>query len=702
MVSIEQAHEDYQAGRKQRAEATCRQLLTREPNNDRALHLLGIMALEVRQDAMAAQLFMRALDNAPHKAAYYVNLATALHRLGKLPEAVDVLGLALSTDPNLAEAHFNLARVLSDLGDEAGSFSAVERAAQLSSNRSEIQLEFARRLNRRGEFERSIESYRKAIELEPGAADSRVELASVLRTQRHYDEAVTAARKAVELSPRLLGAHIELGKSLLSLQREGEAIQALRRAALLDPSSAEAHANLGFALEAVGRVPEAIESMQRSLTLDPSDHSMLSNIIFLRPFVPGTSAQSLLDEAKSWDQVFGQPSSIALPACENDADPERRLRVGYVSGYFYDHCQSFFTVPLLEHHDRRAVEVYCYSATSRPDSITQKISRLADVWRDVSRLGDAQLARAIRDDRVDILVDLTMHMGNSKLKAFAERPAPVQICWLAYPGTTGLSAMDYRITDRYLDPPESNDWPYSERSLVLPDSFWCYDPLTSDVEPGPLPAAQRGCVTFGCLNHVRKVNEATLRLWADILNQVRDSRLLLHAPALESRSGIGEILERFGVRADRVTFAGRLPRLEYLQLYRQIDIGLDTFPCQGHTTSLDALWMGVPVVSLLSPLLVGRAAITLAANLELGELVHETNEGFVQAAVQLASDVAKLQGLRSNLRSRMKACPLMDAHRFARNMEAAYRSAWRLRCEGNTGDRSPLMISPWTADEPVL
>jgi protein O-GlcNAc transferase len=702
MVSIEQAHEDYRAGRKQRAETTCRQLLARDPNNDRALHLLGIMALEVRQDAMAAQLFMRALDNAPHKAAYYVNLATALHRLGKPSEAAEVLGLAISTDPNLAEAHFNLARALFDLGDKEGSFSALERAAQLSSDRSEIHLEFARRLNTRGEFERSVESYRKAMELGNGAADIHVELASVLRTQRHYEEALNVARIAVDLAPRLLGAHIELGKSLLSSQREGEAIQALRRAVQLDPSSAEAHANLGFALETVGHVQEAIQSMQCSLTLAPSDHTMLSNIIYLRSFVPGTSAQTLLDEAKSWDQAFGKPSSIALPACENDLDSGRRLRVGYVSSCFYGHCQSFFTVPLLEHHDRQAVEVYCYSAAGHPDSITQRIRSVADVWRDVSQQDDAQLARAVRDDRVDILVDLTMHMGNSRLMAFAERPAPVQICWLAYPGTTGLAAMDYRITDRYLDPPESSDWPYSERSIVLPDCFWCYDPLTSEVEPGPLPATQQGYVTFGCLNHVRKVNEATLQLWADILNQVHDSRLLLHAPSSASRSGIVEILARFGVQAQRVTFADRLPRLEYLNLYRQVDIGLDTFPYQGHTTSLDSLWMGVPVVSLLGPLLVGRAAITLAANLELGELVHETNEGFVNAAVQLASDVQRMQALRASLRSRMEACPLMDAHRFARNMEAAYRSAWRLRCEGNTGDRSPLLISPWTADEPVL
>jgi len=690
--SVAEARAHYQAGRKPQAEVICRGVVAREPENDAAWHLLGVMALEVNREELAIQLFMRALDIAPQKPAYYVNLGAALHRFGKTQEASDALRMAISLRPDLAEAHFNLARCLTDLGDPQAAHLEVERAAELRVDSFEIQQHFARTLKLRGESARSIQAYQSAIQLDPSSLDCLVEISSVLRSLRRREEAVAMARRAVELSPESPLANNELGSALFDSERYDEAIAVMQKSIALDPSLTEAHSGLGYALESVGRLGEAIECFRNVLRLEPGVHAAQSNIIYLMPFLPGADQTALLNEARAFNRAYAEPLQARVVPHDNEPKPERQLRIGYVSSHFYNHCQAFFTTPVFQNYDRNQFKTYAYASVENPDATTERLRASIDVWRDVSRLDEAQLAAAVRKDRIDILVDLAMHMGSNKLKVFAEQPAPVQFCWLAYPGTTGLTSIGYRITDRYLDPPELGDGPYSERSVVLPDTFWCYDPLTSEVDAGPLPALANGFVTFGCLNHFRKINDGILKLWAEVLNAVQNSRLVLLAPAGEARSRICQQFESQGVDRDRIDFVSRRPRLEYLRLYQKIDICLDTHPCGGHTTSLDAFWMGVPVVSLSGPLLVGRAAITFAANLELDELVLQTASDLVNRAKNLAADLSRLQQLRCELRTKMQSSPLMDGPRFVRNLEAAYRAAWRIWCAGGTTDRSPIVI----------
>ena len=347
----------------------------------------------------------------------------------------------------------------------------------------------------------------------------------------------------------------------------------------------------------------------------------------------------------------------------------------------------------LVHHDRTEVEVFCYSSSPVTDEMTTQLRARVDVWRDISLLAPAHAAVLVRSDKIDILVDLTMHMSNSNLLMFAGKPAPIQCCWLAYPGTTGLSAIDYRITDPYLDPPEAGDGPYSERSLVLRDTFWCYDPVTPTPDVGPLPAQLNGFITFGCLNDFCKLNDTVIELWAQVLNSVRGSRLVLLAPLGQRRTRIHQQFEKWGVPSSRVTFVNHASRAECLQLYRQVDVGLDTFPYGGHESSLDAFWMGVPVVSLAGSTVVGRAGVTYAMNLHLHELSARDPAEFVAAACRLADDLPRLGELRYGLRERMQASPLMDGVRFARNMEAAYRLMWELWCYELPADRTPIVVS---------
>ncbi|MEI8196353.1 MAG: hypothetical protein WCI73_10625, partial [Phycisphaerae bacterium] len=359
---------------------------------------------------------------------------------------------------------------------------------------------------------------------------------------------------------------------------------------------------------------------------------------------------------------------------------------GYVSADFWAHASAFFLLPLLAHHDPRQVEVFCYARVPRPDATTRRLQQHVDQWRSTVGMSEEQIARQIRADGIDILVDLKLHTADNQLLVFARKPAPVQVMWLGYPGSTGLRTMDYRLSDPYLDPPSpsgSDEKVYSEETIRLPESFWCYDPLEGrEVPINVLPALGRGGeITFGSLNNFCKINAGVLRVWAQVLRAVPSSRLMLLAPEGGARQRTLELLGREGVAAARVTLVTRRPRREYLELYHEMDVGLDTFPCNGHTTSLDSLWMGVPVVTLVGETAMGRAGLCQAMNLQLPELVAHTPEQYVQIARALAQDRPRLAELRATLRARMEASPLLDGPRFARHVEAAYRQMWRKWCE---------------------
>jgi predicted O-linked N-acetylglucosamine transferase (SPINDLY family) len=392
---------------------------------------------------------------------------------------------------------------------------------------------------------------------------------------------------------------------------------------------------------------------------------------------------AVLAECRRWNDRFATGLDAAMRRRPHDLAPQRRLRIGYVSPDFRDHCQSLYTIPLLSRHDHAEFEIFCYASVQRPDEYTRRIAGLVDVWRDVRLLDDETLAGVIRDDRIDILVDLTMHMANGRPLLFARKPAPIQIVWLAYPGTTGMEAVDFRLTDPRLDPPGYDDQ-YTERSIRLPDSFWCYDPLTDQPEINALPALGRGYVTFGCLNNPCKVTEPTLHLWAGVMRALPDSHLRLLAPPGRHRRRLSERLAAHGIDAQRVSFVTYQPRAEYLRCYHDIDIGLDTFPYNGHTTSLDSLWMGVPTITRVGETCVGRGGLSQLFQLDLLEFAAESDLGFTAAAVALANDLPRLAELRRGLRVRLERSPLMDAGRFGGNIEAVYRCLWQRHCTDAT------------------
>jgi predicted O-linked N-acetylglucosamine transferase (SPINDLY family) len=450
----------------------------------------------------------------------------------------------------------------------------------------------------------------------------------------------------------------------------------------LDPRHSTLLNNLGNVLKDVGELDDAIECFRQSLALDPTNAEAHSNLAYAMSFSE-VEAAPILEECLRWNAGHAAPLRAEIRSRPNDRSLDRRLRVGYVSPDFREHCQSLFTIPLLSHHEHAGFEIFCYSSVERPDDYTRRIAGYADHFREVRPLDDTALCDLIRADGIDILVDLTMHMANGRPMAFARKPAPIQVAWLAYPGTTGISAMDYRLSDPRLDPPEFEDH-YSEKTIRLPDSFWCYDPLAREPEVNALPALSRGHVTFGCLNNPCKLSNHTLGLWGGVMRAIPDARLLLMAPLGSHQQRLLERLGKHDIAEERVGFVPFRPRGEYLRSYQEIDIGLDTFPYNGHTTSLDALWMGVPVVTRVGRTCVGRGGLSQLFHLDLLELAGETDEAFASAAVRLADDLPRLARLRQELRPRLENSPLMDGQRFALNIEGAYRQMFQEYCSSVT------------------
>ncbi len=587
-------------------------------------------------------------------------------------QSVNAFLRAMWQKPDLATPVYDLGLLLHEQGAIEGAIGCFERVAALEPGMGDV----AQRLA-------AARAVRPPSSPSPEASLSvtvLIELARLSASRSRRLEGIDLLHRALALDPGSALAHANLGAIHTDLDQLDEAFASYSRAVELSPQLAEVHNNLGGVLVKLGRLDEGFASYRKALELQPDAPARHSNLVFYSHFHPGYDARAVLEEARAWDRRHGVRLAAGVAPHDNDPAPDRRLRIGYVSPDFRLHCQAFFLFPLLAHHDHRRFEIFCYSDVPRPDEWTRRLMGHADHARNIAGMTDDAVASGIRQDRIDVLVDLTMHMAKNRLPVFARKPAPLQVTWLAYPGTTGLSAMDYRVTDRFLDPPQSDDSVYVEKPLRLPETFWCYHPLTSEKVVSPLPARSNGHIRFGCLNSFFKVNDAVIALWARVLREIDGSRFVLQAPEGTARARALDAFAQHGVDACRIEFVPYQSRLPYLATYRGIDVCLDTFPYNGHTTSLDALWMGVPVVTLVGERVVGRAGLCQAMNLGLPGLIARTHGEYVEAAVALCGDIDALARLRAGLRARIEASPLMDAPRFAQNLEAAYRGIWLEWC----------------------
>jgi predicted O-linked N-acetylglucosamine transferase (SPINDLY family) len=641
------AMQHHQAGELAQAEEIYRLVLQADPSDANALAMLGVVCHQKGQHQEAVDWLRKAVALFPHSSVYHTNLAAACAALGRWDEAAASYAEVVRTRPDSAQDRNKLGDALRQLG----------RLAEAEA------------------------CFREALRLKPEYPEALTNLGAALADQGRLGDALEKYREAMRLRPDLPEAHHNLGIVFSAMNKPDEALVCFEQALRLQPGSALILNSLGSVHRDQGRAEKAISCYRMAVAANPELDFIYSNLLLALHYSAGYDPELALVEHVNWGKRFGEKPAAHQPHQPLNRDPDRRLRLGYVSGDFREHVQGRYIEPVIKAHDRERVEVFCYSNVGSPDARTERIKTSADAWRSTFGLSDAQAADLIRKDQIDVLVDLAGHTGGNRLGVFAKKPAPIQATICGYPSTTGLAAMDYRITDPHGDPPGQTERYHVEKLIRVPKAQWvCQPPLAPDV--GPLPAQAPEQVTFGSFNSLSKVTDEMIGRWSQILKELPGAKLLIVSGAgKRGDERVRNTFDTYGISKERVELVERAPSTEdYFRLYHRVDICLDTHPYSGCNSTADALWMGVPVITLATKAFVSRQGVAPLTFVGLGDLVAETAPAYIEAATRLARDLPRLRELRGQLRERLRSSPICDPTGFTRDLEAVYREMWQQLC----------------------
>lgn len=585
----------------------------------------------------------------------FLGLGNTFFMMNEYEQAIENYNKAVHINPALAEVHYNTATVY------------------IKCNK----------------IYEAIKSYQQAIMIKPDYVSAIIGLGDALSDAGEYKDGELCLRRALDIRPDDPLIHHSLGLILMNQRRLSEAVSSYKKALDLDPDHDFAHCNIGNILLKLGNRDEAILLYQRAMELKPHIHYYFSNLLLALHYSEHITPTEIYAQHKKWSEKYALPLKYLLEPHTNDTSSSKKIRIGYVSPDFTRHPVSNFFEPLLASHDRSDFEIFCYSNVKRADIMTEHLKDMADNWRDIFNITDEDVAEMIRSDKIDILVDLAGHTAFNRMMLFARKPSPIQVTYLGYPNTTGLETMDYRITDSYADPPGKTEHLHSEELVRLPHSFLCYQPPENTPNIGEPPSLKNGYVTFGSFNNRSKITPDMVRVWAEIVNMIPDSRLIFKfnfsSDPLAQRF-LWDILDQANIPKNRVElYDNTLSKEAHLDLYNKVDIALDTFPYNGTTTTCEALWMGVPVITLHGEVHVSRVGLSILSTIGLTELVVGSKRDYIYKAVGLAADIEKRLYLRSNLQSLMRSSPLMDAKEFTQALEHEFRKMWTRWCESQQG-----------------
>lgn len=583
----------------------------------------------------------------------WLSLGTIYTRLGELKQAEACFRQAITIQPLFVQAHNSLGIALRD------QTRLIEAA----------------------------ESFRQAIHIKHDYFDALSNLGAVLLSLGESQQAVDIFRTAFQIKSGSAETYANLGSAFYLAGILEEAAVYFRKAIKLKPGHADLHDALGNLLCYQGKIDEAIVERRHALRLKPDNAIAHSNLLFTLHYKSDIDPAAMFAEHRRWAEIHEKRETSIRPPPTHVPDPEKQLRVAYVSSDFRQHSVSYFIESILSKHDHSRFEIICYSDVKQPDATTERLKSLANQWRPIAGMSDAQLLDLVRSDKIDILVDLAGHTRGNRLRVFSQKPAPLQMSYLGYPNTTGLTAMDYRITDTWADPPGQTEHLHIESLVRLPGGFLCYQP-PSDAPAVALPPFQEnGYVTFGSFNNVAKVNPEIIGLWARILNAVPNSRFTLKfqwQSDIPTRERYIALFTTHGIDQARLSILPpALSTAEHLSQYARVDIALDTFPYGGTTTTCEALWMGVPVITLAGPVHMSRVGTSLLTQVGISEYIAITPDDYVNVAAQLANDTKKITQLRTTLRERVAASSLCDAKKFIHELEDAYRTIWKTWCKNS-------------------
>jgi predicted O-linked N-acetylglucosamine transferase (SPINDLY family) len=607
----------------------------------------------------------------------------ALEDEGKLDEAERHYRKALALATNPANAYVNLGNLFNLKNDIPSAKKYYQQALEHEPNNSSALANLGRIDLIQNNFTQAVHYFKQAVELFSGQekAEAAVSYGYALTQLKQNSSAENAFREALKIAPNHPFANLQLGRLLMLKYCPDEATLHLEEALKAIPNESNAHSWLGKVLSDQGFIPEACQHMAMAEKLNPKDAYNAGMHVFTLNYLPGLSSRELFDAQCAYVNRFFKSSYPSSKPLINKKHPEKILKIGYVSSDLRKHPVSRFVEPLLRHHNRQHFEVHCFYNHSNEDQTSQDLKSLADQWHTILDLDDAKAAELIKELGIDLLIDLNGLTHGHRLGVFAQKPAPIQITWLGYLGTTGLKTMDYRICDYQTDPVGKNEPFHTETLIRMPNSQWCHAPY-NDLPPiSELPLLKNRSITFGSFNNAAKLNDQVLRLWAQLIHKLPESRIHFAAiPEGRAQNRILTIFENLGVEGPRMEFIPRQQYSSYLRTIGNVDIALDPFPYNGGTTSFDTLIMGVPFIAIAGERSISRGGVSILNNLGLSQWIVENQTEFINKTCELVNSPQILQELRSSLRKRLSRSSLMDNVKFTNDIERLYRDCWREWC----------------------
>ncbi|NQU56992.1 MAG: tetratricopeptide repeat protein [Rhodospirillales bacterium] len=649
-----------------------------KPDYAEAHNNLGLVLKELNKPDDAVASYSKALAITPVNAEAHNNLGVVLNELNRRDEAEASYHKALAIKPDFVEAHNNLGNTLKQLNKLDAALASYHVALSIKPDYAEAHNNIGVVLNELSRRDEAVASYLKALSINPEYAEAHFNLGVALNQLNRLGEAVTSYHKALAIEPDYAEAHNNLGVALKELNKFDEAVGCFHKALAIKPDYAEAHNNLGNVFLKIRKLAESATSFRKALAIKPDYAEAHSNLIFLQDFLADIDQAEQQAERKRWNDTFILPLHKNIKPHTNDKNPERRLRIGYVSADFRRHSACLGFAPLIIDHDRQNFDVICYDATLVSDEISTALRAAATHWRDIKNIKDEELANIIRAEHIDILVDLSGHSRGNRLKVFGYKPAPVQASGIGHLAS-GASTIDYRLTTAQISPPaEENIYP--EKPIYL-DTYFGFTPPPDAPLLVPPPCLQNGFITFGFLGRFSKTSDEVFALWAGILQAIPGSRLLLKYRELDERASRQMIKDTFsglGISEDRLTLLGKTQQREHLEHHNRVDIMLDTFPHGGGITTLESLWMGVPVIGLVNAGKAGGRVIDCVVRpVGLEDWIAHNIEEYHALALGWAGRTKELAQIRQELRQRVA-----DVYfRFPQDVEKSYRLIWRRWCQ---------------------
>ena len=665
-------------GRLGEAASSYRQAVQIKPDFAAAHSDLGGVLRTLGHLDEAAASYRRAIKAQPTLGAAHNNLGITLRDLGQFEQAVASYRQALKFEPGSAEVHGNLGVALRDIGQLDSAVTSLRRALEINPDDAEALSNLGLALHDLGQFAAAAASCRRAIDINPDFAEAHNNLGLALHALGQYEDAASSCRRAIELLPDFAEAHNNLGNALSDSGQMHAAMQCYRRAIKIKPDFAEAHNNLGGTLKDTGQFDASIASYRRAVELRPDYFEAHSNLLFTLSYTASTTTEVYKAEAMRFGANVTRKVASKFNSWQCDAQPQR-LRIGLVSGDLRNHPVGYFTESLLAELVSHRVELFAYSSNPKQDDLTARIRPYFAQWREVFSPNDEQIARLIHHDGIHILIDLAGHTAKNCLPALVWKPAPIQVSWLGYFASTGVAEIDYLLADAHIAP-EVDESHFTEAIWHIPNSYLCFTAPDIDIPTAALPALASGQITFGCFNNLTKMNEAVIALWTRVLLAVSGSRLFLKTKQLNDATVCATVCSQFaahGISADRLILEGDSPRAELLVAYQRVDIALDPFPYPGGTTSIEALWMGVPVLTKCGDRFLSRMGESILHNAGLPDWIAANEDDYVAKAVAHTTNLDRLSTLHSGLRQQVMSSPLFDAKRFAENFEQALWGMWQ-------------------------